>query len=526
METRDHLFELIKSLSKSEKGYFKKINSFHIKGTQNNYMLLFDTLDKMEEYDDRILKKLLHGRITAQLAFLKHYLYHQLLDALDQYYQSSNVEINKFICKVEILYKKGLTEQGRKLLDKALEFAWKKEKFSYLLQLTSLRYEFLADEENRDRLHLQKDQLNHDLTELRNKIDNLYEYHQLRIELNLLRAETGYARNKNQVVKYEELLQRPALATENAPLSGSAKYHFYSLRGIILNYTHQYVAAYESLQKAEALFTQYPVLFEESVSARIKTLQRKSAIAGTLGRFDTAMKDIQQMREVKATQEKYRALIFQNGFHQEFLIYLLTGKFSELLKRVPAFKEEYKLHSKRILKTFELQLLQRIGQACFIEAKFEDALNWINQAINTTPPAFRDDVVSGIKMDEILTHFELGNLRLVRSKIAAAEKYLRSKNKPFTFEIFLLSFLEKLLESPDPESSKEQWKKAHTYLRTTFNDSEESVPVKYFYIDAWMESKIKGLPLAPLLKKQVQQFQYREQVQFAKQDAGDQKEAG
>ncbi|MEO6168705.1 MAG: hypothetical protein ABIO98_14395 [Chitinophagales bacterium] len=470
----------------------------------------------MEEYDDRILKKQLDGKITAQLAVVKHYLYHQLLDALDQYYQSSNVEINKFICKVEILYKKGLTEQGRKLLDKALEFAWKKEKFSYLLHLTSLRYEFLADEENRDRLRLQKDQLTKDLTELRNKIDNLYEYHQLRIELNLIRAETGYARNKEQVMKYYELLDRPVLADECAPLSGSAKYHFYSLRGIIQNYTHQYVAAYQSLQKAEALFSEYPALFEESVSARIKTLQRKSAIAGTLGRFDTAMNDIEQMRAVKAVHEKYRALIFQNGFHQEFLIQLLTGKFSELLKRVPAFKEEYKLHSRRILKTFELQLFQRIGQAYFIEGKFEEALGWINQAINTTPPAFRDDVVSGIKIDEILTHYELGNPRVVLSKIAAAEKYLRSKNKPFTFEIFLLSFLEKLLELKDQKAIKEQWEKAHAYLRATFNDSIESVPVKYFYIDAWMESKITDSPLAPILKKQVQQFQYREQVQFVK----------
>lgn len=106
METRDHLFELIKSLSKSEKGYFKKINSFHVKGKKNNYMLLFDAMDKMDTYSDRLLKLQMHGRAVKQLPFLKHYLYNQLLDALDQYYQSSNVEINKFICKIEILYKR------------------------------------------------------------------------------------------------------------------------------------------------------------------------------------------------------------------------------------------------------------------------------------------------------------------------------------------------------------------------------------------------------------------------------------
>lgn len=519
METRDHLFELIKSLTKSEKGYFKKINSFHVKGKKNNYMLLFDAMDKMDKFSDRLLQQQLRGQAIRQLPFLKHYLYHQLLNALDQYYQSSNVEINKFICKIEILYKKGLVEQGKKLLEKALNYAWKKEKFAYLLQLTSLRFEFLADEEHRDKLVLQKDQLNHDLAVLRKMIDNLYGYQQLRIELNLLRAETGYARNKEQVLKYEALLSDPLLANEEAALSGSAKYHYHSLRAVIQNYTHQYSAAYASLLKVQLLFEEYPVLFEESVSARIKTLQRKAAVAITLGRFNVAMDDIRQMRSIKAQHEKYKALIFQNGFHQEFLVYLLTGKYQELLKRVPAFLEGYHIYHKRILKTFELQLLQRVGQAYFVEGDFEEALEWINQAINTTPVAFRDDVVSGLKMDEILTHFELENYRVVRSKIAAAQKYLRSKNKPFTFELYLLSFLEEHLKLKDEKEKSNHWKQAQVYMRNTFDNAIESVPVKYFYIDAWIESKIAGKPLSPILKKQVQQFEYREYVKLEKASA-------
>lgn len=526
MDTHDHLFELIKSLTKSEKGYFKKINSFHVKGAHNNYMLLFDALDKMEHYQERNLSRQLKGIANRQLPFLKHYLYNQLLDALDQYYQSSNVEINKFICKVEILYKKGLVVQGKKLLDKALVFAWKKEKFAYLLQLTSLRYEFLADEENRERLMLQKEQLNSDLSVLRNMIDNLYGYQRLRIDLNLMRAETGYARSGIQVQQYERLLHHPLLASEHAALSGSAKFHFHSLRAIIQNYTHQYAAAYTSLQKVEDLFADYPVLFEESVSARIKTLQRKSAVALTLGRFVQAMDDITRMRAIKAKHEKYKSLIFQNGFHQEFLIYLLTGRFEELLKRVPAFLEGYAIHHSRILKTFELQLLQRIGQAYFIEGKYEEALEWFNRAINTAPASFRDDVVSGIKMDELLTHFELGNMRVVKSKIAALQKYLRSKNKPFSFEMFLLDVLEQYLKKETPKEIAAHWKKAFDHMQIAFNSNTESVPVKYFYIKAWMESKISGKVLSDVLRKHIREFKFPEAVTLGKKKKKDLADAG
>lgn len=505
METRDHLFELIKSLSKSEKGYFKKVSSFHMKGRQNSYSLLFDAIDRMNEYDERMLKKKLPAKIAAQLSFLKHYLYHQLLEALDQYYQSSNVEINKMICKVEILHKKGLKEPGRKLLDKAMEFAAKKEKFSYLLHLTSLRYEFLADEENQERLVTERALLNSDLDQLRKKIDNLFAYHRLRIDVNLLRSETGYARSIEQVIKYEQFLKHPLLASQEAPLSGSAKFHYYTLHAIVQKYAHHYAAAYEALQHIDSLYTAYPVLFEESVSARIKTLQRKSVVACKLGRFDLSMSALEQMRNLKAVHEKYRALIFQFGYHQEFLIYLLTGQFTALLNRVPAFTEEYRQYGRNMLKTFEVQTLQRIAQGFFVEGRFEDAMLWINKAINTMPTAFHDDLMSGIKMDEVLIHFELGNHRVVLSKIAAAEKFLRSKKRPFVLEKFLLSLLKKMVKPSRREDQLEQWKKALAVMQTQFSAPLVSLPVKYFYIAGWMESKISGEPLSSLLKMQASQ---------------------
>lgn len=505
METRDHLFELIRSLSKSEKGYFKKVSSFHMKGGKNSYLLLFDAIDRMNEYDERILKKKLPAKIAVQLSFLKHYLYHQLLEALDQYYQSSNVEINKMICKVEILHKKGLKEPGRKLLDKAMEFAAKKEKFSYLLHLTSLRYEFLADEENQERLVTDRRILNSDLDQLRKKIDNLFAYQRLRIDLNVLRSETGYARSHEQVKRYEQFLKQPLLASPEAALSGSAKFHYYTLHAIAQKYAHHYAAAYEALQQIDSLFVDYPVLFEESVSARIKTLQRKSVVACKLGRFDLSMTAIEQMRNLKAVHEKYRALIFQFGYHQEFLIYLLTGQFDSLLNRVPAFTEEYRQFGRNMLKTFELQTLQRIAQGFFMEGRFEEAMGWINKAINTMPVAFHDDLMSGIKIDEVLIHFELGNHRVVLAKVAAAEKFLRSKKKPFVFEKFLLSLLKKMVKVSHREDMLEQWKKARAIMQSQFAAPKVSLPVKYFYIAGWIESKIKDEPLSLLLKKQATQ---------------------
>ncbi len=48
----NQLFQLIKSLNKSEKRYFNLYASRHTIGEKNNYVILFEAIDKQIEYDE------------------------------------------------------------------------------------------------------------------------------------------------------------------------------------------------------------------------------------------------------------------------------------------------------------------------------------------------------------------------------------------------------------------------------------------------------------------------------------------
>jgi len=52
MKPSNELFDLIKSLSKSEKRFFKLQSS--LQSGDKNYVRLFDCIDRMEEYDEEI----------------------------------------------------------------------------------------------------------------------------------------------------------------------------------------------------------------------------------------------------------------------------------------------------------------------------------------------------------------------------------------------------------------------------------------------------------------------------------------
>ena len=51
----NHLFELIKSLTKSEKRYFKLFSSRHTIGEENGYLKLFDFIDQMDSYQEDLI---------------------------------------------------------------------------------------------------------------------------------------------------------------------------------------------------------------------------------------------------------------------------------------------------------------------------------------------------------------------------------------------------------------------------------------------------------------------------------------
>ena len=59
MVKKNELFILIKSLSKSEKRYFRLFCSRESSGS--NYTRLFDSIDSQKEYDEKAIKKVFKG---------------------------------------------------------------------------------------------------------------------------------------------------------------------------------------------------------------------------------------------------------------------------------------------------------------------------------------------------------------------------------------------------------------------------------------------------------------------------------
>ena len=133
-----HLFDLIKSLNKSEKRYFKVFSSRHTIGEENSYIRLFDFIDRMEEYQEDLIFMHFKGQaLLNKFSITKARLYDNILKSLDTFYATSShdAQIFRAIHSAEILFNKGLYKQSERVLNSAEKQAIKHENYNLLLEI-------------------------------------------------------------------------------------------------------------------------------------------------------------------------------------------------------------------------------------------------------------------------------------------------------------------------------------------------------------------------------------------------------
>ena len=114
----DALFQLIKSLEKSEKRNFKLFVKRNSSSESLKITDLFDALDKMSEYDEALLLKKTKSISKQQLSNIKAHLYKQILSSLRIIKDEDNIDIqlHEQMDHARILYNKGLYLQTLKVL--------------------------------------------------------------------------------------------------------------------------------------------------------------------------------------------------------------------------------------------------------------------------------------------------------------------------------------------------------------------------------------------------------------------------
>lgn len=136
MKSKELLYELIHSLTKSEKRYFKVFTSSH--KDNNNYVKLFDAIHAQKEYDEEeLIEQFRNEDFVRQFSVAKNYLMNLILKSLSSHHNKAkkSIELNGYLSEIEILYWKGLYKLATKRVMQSKKIAKKYDMAHYLLMI-------------------------------------------------------------------------------------------------------------------------------------------------------------------------------------------------------------------------------------------------------------------------------------------------------------------------------------------------------------------------------------------------------
>ncbi len=498
----DQLHQLIKSLTKAEKRYFKLYSSRHTIGEKNNYQIIFDAIDKQSEYDEpAILKKFKNEAFVNKFSITKNRLYDSILKSLDAFHANSSIEagLKRQIHCAEILYKKSLYKQSAKQLRSAKKTAYKYEKHTSLLEIFMWE-KLLIEKDNYTSIGQNELAaiLDQDLLIL-DKIRNYSQFWNIKSELFQLLHQQGRARSANELARFKNLIDNTLLSSEDRALYFETQYLYHHIYSAYYFAAGDYPHCYDHLTKLVKHIETNRDKFKEEPNIYFSVLTNLIYVGSQLKAFKEVFGYLEKLRALPETlsvntNEDLDIKLFSSTNSIELTLYAITGQFDKGIDMVPQIEEGFRLYGDKINSVRRAYLEANIAILHFCNEDYNQALKWSNQLLNNANIDKTLDIFCFTQILNLLIHLELGNKRLAPYALKSAQRYMQTRNRVYRFESVMLSFINKALKAKDEESLDQLYLDLNAGLSELYDDPFERAAFEYFDFPSWVQSKIEKRP--------------------------------
>lgn len=505
MRTSNDLFELINSMNQTEKRYFKVYASKHIIGEKNNYVKLFEVIEKQKEYDEpRIRQKFRNEKFIKQLPVAKNYLYNVILKSLDACHQSITSEIYLKLHQIEILYEKALFEQARKLFRETRKKCQKYE--NYFLELIILKWEKrLLYETNQDKIN----NYFREYTTIINKINNSIKYEKLHSKLTLINRKypIPIIRKLGEIREYEKIMRNPYLKFENKALTFEAKVHFNIISTIYYGKRGDFNSSYNYSKKLVVLFQTHKDRIKTDTNIYITALNNHLSCLYYLRRYDEFHETIKSFKMIPhilkgKIDDNTKVHIFTRSYRHELSMYLETVQFENGFKIAKEIEEGLMLYDKKIDIFQKIVFYSSLSYLYFGLGNFGRSLEWLNKFLKECPADAAEDIHCLMRLLYLIVHYELGNLELLEYILKSTYRFMHNRKRIYKYEGIVLNYIKKIFRVNSEDNLITVFKDLKDELENLIkNDEYERKALQLFDLISWLESKIEKKSFIDILKQ-------------------------
>ena len=501
----DALFQLIKSLEKSEKRNFKLFVKRNSGSDELKSILLFDALDKMSDYNEISLLKKTPAISKGQLSNIKAQLYRQILNSLRIIKDENNIELqlHELMDHARILYNKGLYLQSLKSLEKLKEIARTHHQFTYLQQVLffekkiEVLYITRSIQNRATQLSVESNAVI-DSLKLVNNLSNLA------LQLYGWFIQHGHVRNEVDVKNIVLFFENNLHAKANNAQGFYERLYLYQSYCWYAFIRLDFLQYYRHCQKWVNIFDQNPGMILVETASYIKGMHNLMSAHFDL-RNDVKMaqtlKIFEQFARTSVVKQNpnSRILVYQYLYTARINYHFLQGSFDKGIRMVPFLEKMLKQYGLYLDAHRVLVFYYKIASLYFGNGDCSKAIDYLNRIINNKAD-LRTDLQCYARLLNLIAHYELGNFELMEYLIKSVYRFMSKMENLSKVEEAIFVFLRRSF-TVNAHAVKPEFEKLLLQLKQYESNPLEARAFAYLDIIAWLESKISGVNVQDVIVK-------------------------
>jgi hypothetical protein len=502
---RDELFQLIKSLGKGEKRNFKLYAQRYGTGTDLKTIVLFDALERMNEYDEEgLLAK--NKRISKlQLSNLKAALYRQVLSSLRLIKEEDNVDLrlHELMDHARILYNKGLYLQSLKALEKHKTLARQFHQVTYMQQAIFFEKKIEAMYITRSMEH-RADALAEESDEIQLRIRVANDLSNLSLQLYAWYIKHGHARSKKEAEEVKAFFKEHLPAEKVKDEWFYCRLYLYQSSCWLAFICHDFLNYYRSTQRWVDLFQAEPQMLSVETIQYIKgvhnllgahyDLKNKKPFFETLDAFEAFYNS-----PLVQSNDNFRIQTFVYLYISKINSYFFTGEFTKGCEIVPDIENHLTENALYMDRHRVLVFYYKIACLYFGSGNNEKTIDYLNKIIHLKVD-LRTDLQCYARLLHLIAHFELGTTDILPYLVKSVYRFMAKMENLSHVEEAMFKFLRTNFNTP-VYKLKPKLEKLLDQIKPFEKKTNEARAFAYLDVISWLESKIQNVPVERVIRE-------------------------
>ena len=496
------LFQLIRSLSQTEKRYFRLFAG--MQSGDKNYVRLFNAIAQQEYYREDEIRRIFKGEpFLKHFTAAKRYLFELITKSLRNYHAGDYLEfqIKDNIKNIRIFYEKGLFPLCHKLIQKTKKLAIRQEDFTSHIEILKWEAQLMKA---KMLIGISKKQIGEfceEVSGIVNKTGNWWEYSNLLLMTQYEFVKIGMPKQETNLSPFHDLFNHPLLNDERKAVSKKAKIIYRSIHRIFTLLKWDFISHHKHTAKMLELIESDREMKKEEPDQYALFLRLMISAALYLDNYKEALVYIEKLKSFDPKSRKLRQDGFDAAMLFELEVYYNTAQFQKALRLI-RFNDKRSLFISNPVN--KLNYLISSALIYFILEDFHASLRYVNEAMAIEKEGIRTDLSALLRIFSLMIHIELGNYELLEYSERSTKRFLEKEDYFHKYEKRILGFIRNEIpafrSNADRVSAYKKLKADIESLSDKKTSEGKSLPVRLNVL-SWFDSKIQNRRYLDILKE-------------------------